>query len=173
MYMQFATTLFLADASTLGKMHLQILHFPIALAMMAAVADLLWLIRRKGRFAPAFKASGTFLIVAAAILAIPTVIAGDSLMEDFYTGKVSGVVQWHANLGIITMCVLILAAGLRLVLVNRGTKWWPWVHGLLIVCAVGLVTVTAHLGGMLAWSDLFPVPSFLKWLAGPGGAPWC
>jgi uncharacterized membrane protein len=173
MYMQFAAGLFLADASTLGKMHLQLVHFPIALAILAVVADLLWLAARRGRFAAAFKASGTFLIVAAAILAIPTVIAGDSLMEDFYKGNVSGVVQWHANLGIITMCVFILAAGLRLVFVNRLTRWWPWVHGLLIVCAAGLVVVTAHLGGMLAWSDLFPVPSFLKWLAQPGAAPWC
>ena len=148
----------LANASNLGKIHFQILHFPIALAMMAVVADLLWLITRRG----IFKASGTFLIVAAAVMAIPTVIAGDNLMDSLFGENPASICQWHANLGITAMGVLIVAAALRLIFVNRQTKWWPWVHGLLIVVAAGLVTLTGHLGGVMAWPELFAVPWFVK-----------
>jgi uncharacterized membrane protein len=159
MYINFiSAAMFLADASNLGKMHLQILHFPIALAMMAVAADLLWLITRRGLF----KGSGTFLIVAAAIMSIPTVIAGDNLMDSFFGENVPKVGQWHATLGIVTMSVLILAAAIRLIFINRQTKWWPWVHGVLIVSAAGLAGLTAHLGGVLVWRDLFTAPWFIK-----------
>jgi uncharacterized membrane protein len=151
--------------SALGKMHLQIVHFPIALAVLALVADLLWMLARRGRFAPAFKASGTFLLVAAAIMAIPTVIAGDNLMDSmakYFTGDLQPVGNWHVNLGITTMSILILAAVLRLAFINRQTKWWPVAHGVLILGAAGLAALTAHLGGTLAWPTLFSAPFFIK-----------
>jgi uncharacterized membrane protein len=148
--------MFLAEASSLGKMHLQILHFPIALAMMAVVADLLWVITRRG----IFKASGTFLIVAAAVMSIPTVIAGDNLMDSIFGENVPKVGQAHATLGVVTMSVLLLAAVFRLIFIKSQAKWWPWVYGLLIVSAACLAGLTAHLGGAVAWPTMFTAAAF-------------
>lgn len=67
------------DIANFGRLHVQLLHFPIALTLAAVLADLLYLLLRK---AP-LKAAGYYCIVFAAVMAVPTVAAGWLLMEDF------------------------------------------------------------------------------------------
>jgi len=69
-----------------GTLHFQILHFPIALILAAALAELLALITRRDFFADA----GKYCILGAALMAIPTVLAGDALADEMAARTPSG-----------------------------------------------------------------------------------
>ena len=56
----------------LGKLHVLVLHFPIAMAIAAVAADILWLITRR----LIFRSAGAYCLVLTLIAAIPTIVTG-------------------------------------------------------------------------------------------------
>jgi len=93
-----------------GKLHVLLLHFPIALALAAALGDVLGAVWRKDFF----RQAGFYCLLLAALAAIPTVIAGDMHMEaQHYLGSMHDLAETHEALGIATLCVLLAAAALR------------------------------------------------------------
>lgn len=61
----------------IGKLHLLVLHFPLALIIVAALADALWLRWRKSLF----REAGYYCILLGAMAAIPTMITGSMLID--------------------------------------------------------------------------------------------
>ena len=131
-----------------GKLHVLLVHFPIALGLAAALADLLWAIRKKDFF----RQAGFYCLIMAAVAAIPTVITGDINLEGrHFVGQFHEIAETHEYLGIATLCVLLAAALLRAVRANRPKGWWLRLYGLLVVAIVVLITLTGHWGGKISF----------------------
>ncbi len=141
----------------IGELHVVIVHFPIALALCAVLADLLWLAKRKD----IFRNAGIYCLVLAAISALPVVITG--LVETWgrdYGGEYLYMITVHKYLGIASFVIAALAAGIRLGCHQRMKKWWLAGYCVLMLALVVCISITAHFGGMLVHgadflSDLF------------------
>jgi uncharacterized membrane protein len=132
----------------IGKLHLLVLHFPLALIIVAAFADAVSLWRRQGLF----KDAGYFCIVVGAITAIPAVITGLILLPTLQlTGEMADLGEMHESLGLIATCLAVGAAGVRLYRRNRLGGLWAVAYAILIVASVALISLTGHYGGMLAF----------------------
>lgn len=95
---------------SIGRFHFLFLHFPIALIVMTVVAEWLWI-----WFAnPLFSHAARFMILSAAIFALPTALLGFALSyEQNYTGISLDLYVWHRYFGFLTAGLAILAAILR------------------------------------------------------------
>lgn len=123
----------------LGKFHLLALHFPIALAVAAGLAELCSVWRRS----PAPSAVVRFCLWLAAGAAVPTIAFG--WLHAIDNGLSSpGLLLAHRWLG-SAAGALLLAAALCYEWGNRA--WWA---RLVLFAAVVLTVATAHFGGLLA-----------------------
>jgi uncharacterized membrane protein len=138
-----------------GKLHLLVLHFPIALILATLLADGLFLATKRGFF----KTAGLYCLILAALAAIPTVIFGDILLDaEEFTGAAAALAETHESLGIATLVVTLLAAGVRLARRGEPRGVWAYGYAALIVAAGVLVSLAGHWGGMLA------LPGYTKWI---------
>ena len=130
----------------IGKLHVVLVHFPIALALCAVLADLLWLITRK----ESFKTAGLYCLVLAAISAIPTVVTGliKASTKDF-AGAYAAIVETHEHLAIACLVIAIAAASIRLRSRGQMKKWWLAIYCVLIIALAVGIAITGHYGGML------------------------
>ena len=151
-----------------GKMHLLVLHFPIALLFAAIAADLLFLATKRG----VFRSAGLYCIVAAALMAIPTVTTGFVLMDSIEAehehltatqhaayehlealgGKLHDpdIGETHEDLGLIAGSLVFVAGGFRLWRRDRLAKPWGFIYAGLVVAAAVVTGVAAHYGGVFA-----------------------
>ncbi len=131
----------------IGELHVVIVHFPIALAVCAVLADLLWLATRKD----IFKNAGMYCLVLAGISALPVVITG--LIKGW--GWQSGIVTAHKYLGITSFVIAVVAAGIRLGCREGMKKWWLVGYCILMLALVICIAITGHYGGMLVHGQDF------------------
>lgn len=131
----------------LGKFHVILVHFPIALALAAVLGDVLWIIWRKDFF----RGAALYCLLLAALAAIPTVVTGDIHLDDKeYTGEYQSLAEKHEEFGIASMCVLIAAALVRSLRRNRPTGWWLGAYVLLVAAIAALISITGYYGGDLS-----------------------
>ena len=94
----------------IGGFHFIFLHFPIALIAMTAISELLFTLYKR----PIFDYSSRFMLIAAAVLAVPTAILG---LTYSYTASYSGLLEdfvwWHMWFGFATAIFVIFVAFLR------------------------------------------------------------
>lgn len=133
-----------------AKLHLLILHFPIALILAAGLADVLWVWLRR----PVFRESGYWCITLGAGATVPVVITGFLLLDGMgLTGEFAQLGETHETLGIITMGLALAAAGVRLAAKNRLAGLWAYAYAVLIAGASAFVGLAGHWGGMLAFGE--------------------
>ncbi len=136
----------------IGKFHVIIVHFPIALAFSAVLADLLWLATRKDTFSHA----GKYCLVLAAISALPVVITGlDVAHTQQFVGEYISIVATHRYLGITSFVIAALAAGIRFRCRQPLKKWWLVGYCILMLALVVSIALTGHYGGMLVHGKNF------------------
>lgn len=122
----------------IGRFHLIILHLPIALIIMTAVAELLFTLFPSAIYDYASR----FMIVAAAFVALPTALLGLIYSTTFtFNGILADFIFWHMMFGISTALLAIYVAYLR-VKDGRSTLYLSCLAILLL-----FVSVTAFLGG--------------------------
>jgi hypothetical protein len=125
----------------IGKFHLLIVHFPIALMVAAAVGEFWpgW----RGRRAPS--PAARFCIGLAAASAVPTVVLGWL----FALGKhgSSGLLPLHRWIGTVAGGWTVALAVSSEVDARRGLRSWR--TRVLLLAGVLLVGVTAHFGGLM------------------------
>ncbi len=94
----------------LGHFHFLFLHFPIALIIMTVVAEWLWI-----WFAnPVFNHAARFMIVSAAVFAIPTALFGFALgYHQTYEGLDLELYTWHRFFGVLTVGLVTVTAVLK------------------------------------------------------------
>jgi uncharacterized membrane protein/mono/diheme cytochrome c family protein len=126
----------------LGKFHLLLLHFPIALLITAGVGELLSL-----RHPQKPSEVSRFCLTLAAIAVIPTVALGWLHAASGYGVGSAQMLSLHRWLGTITGAWVLIVA----VCVWRDSRRGRFWRGR-IMLAVGIVLVlsTAHAGGLLA-----------------------
>ena len=133
----------------IGALHPALVHFPIALSMAAALAAILSFLFAKDFFRSAW----TYLIVFAAVAAIPAFLVGEEA-EDLM-GRMSDAreeaVHHHEDWGETTLYVLLGVAAFHLL-----TRFWPDSKALTILALVGVLAAaalagyTGYLGGEVA-----------------------
>ena len=132
-----------------GSFHLIIIHFPIALLSMTALAELLyaWYPR------PIFNDASRFMLISGAILVVPTAILG---LIYSWTGNYEGIfaelVQWHMWFGIATVIFAMIAAYLR---ESQGTSKAYYLSLLILFL---LVNITGMFGGDIAFGPYHMIP---------------
>jgi uncharacterized membrane protein len=133
----------------LGNYHFIFVHFPIALIIMACVAELIFTWKKDPRYSFVVN----FLLISAAILVIPTVISGLSLKESgMGTGDSSLLLEWHEIFGIITLSLTFITLVLRNFQTSRKLYLVSLIFLLISLC------VTAQLGGLMAFGDFNLLP---------------
>jgi uncharacterized membrane protein len=130
----------------LGQFHVMIVHFPIALILAAALAEIMGMIFKREFYFDAAR----FIVIIAALSAIPAVLLGLAAEHgsDFH-GEYAGIVERHEVMGIAAMIITIVAAAL--------SELWRWrkdarlklLYRIALFAAAAVVTVTGHLGGEL------------------------
>lgn len=132
----------------IGRFHVLLVHFPIALGLAAAVADLLWVITRRMLFRQA-----AAYCLAGALVAAPFVVTTGYLYlgELHPAADVADVAEDHEHAGFATLGIVIGAAAARVVWRRTQNKWVLRLYGVLMAALVVSVSITAHLGGKIAF----------------------
>lgn len=138
-----------------GKLHPVIVHFPIALIIIAVGIEYLHFRRtREGRTAPSAGALLCLLLGAAAAW----VAAAAGLVDaetTGYSGAAAEILQKHRNLGLATAAITTVAAALALAAVRvRGrARFITYRAGILLAAA--LVSLAGHEGGKLIYGESY------------------
>jgi uncharacterized membrane protein len=136
-----------------GRFHVLTVHFPIALICAGALAEGWFMVRRQSNVSPTVRYC---LVVGAAGAAVAAALGWPHAMLGGFGDNASATLAWHRWLGTATAAVAIVTAGVGERDARRGSRsrfFRVLVFGLAL-----MVTVTAHLGGMLTHGD-----DFLKW----------
>lgn len=135
----------------LPGIHPLLVHFPIALLVMAAVADLVALVARRAQV----RVAATWL-VAVGTAFLPVTYWTGRLSSDMVVTpfpQAEAVMAEHADLAWWTLWAFVAIAGIRLLLASRG-RLQGALHGVctaLLVSGVALLAVTAEHGGRLVF----------------------
>ena len=144
-------TVFPSVMALIGRLHPVIVHFPIALLILAAAAESGAWLTRDGRWRIVAFAN----LRAAAVFAIPAVLAGWRLALE--PGGSNAVVEWHRWLGVCAAAATA-AAALATASDDRRSLAAGWIYRAALIAATVLIIVTAHLGGVLVWGADFLRP---------------
>lgn len=140
----------------LQHIHPMIVHFPIVLLMIAVIADL-FIMARGGDLAVReclpLVSTATLVLGAAAAA---TAVAFGELAADIATsaGFKSGPIEFHETLGLTTMWIFAVLAGVRLLTVWKGVPLSGrigWTSALAGVAGLGVLIATAYFGGNLVY----------------------
>jgi uncharacterized membrane protein len=136
----------------IGRLHPLLIHFPIALVIAAAAAELGMMVTRDGRWRSLAVGNAR----AGAVFALAATIAGWRLalapeME------VSPLLEWHRWLGTAAAGAAV-AAALATGAVHRRSAAGVRIYRLALFAAGMLVAATGHLGGLLVWGADFLRP---------------
>ncbi len=132
----------------IGRLHPMVVHFPIALLLASALAELLSVRKRSASFAFAARFclwTGTLGAIIAAALGWADALG----VEDSYSGFPATLLGYHRWAGTLTAGVALLA----LIVCEHACKHddpsWRRMHRGALFLAALLVTVTGHLGASL------------------------
>ncbi|CDZ80191.1 putative membrane protein [Candidatus Rubidus massiliensis] len=136
-------------AQWIGGFHFILLHFPLALIAMTGFSELLFAYYHR----PIFDYASRFMLIAAAILAVPTALLG--LIYSYtatYSGLLADFVFWHMWAGITTAILAIIVALIR---ERYGiTKLY---YTCLVILFL-LVNITGFLGGGMTFGPYHMLP---------------
>lgn len=139
----------------LERLHPLLVHFPIALILSAAAAELLALVTKR----PSFRQAGAYCLVLAVLGTIPTYVTGQFL-SDHAPKDAAALIATHERFATATLVLAVLALGGRVLVWRKA--WNSTKRGLylgpLFVAAV-TVGVTGHYGGMMVFGEDYFSPS--------------
>jgi uncharacterized membrane protein len=131
-------------------LHPAVIHFPIALTMVALLLDL---VSRHPR-ARSLEPGGALLMVLAALGGIAATLTGQVAEEDAVVPRAAkALLERHEELGEIAMWVLIAVALVRLVLAWRGAfrGVLAWLYLVLALGTAAAVGYQGYIGGELVF----------------------
>jgi uncharacterized membrane protein len=131
-------------------LHPAIVHFPIALSLVALLLELLAR-HPRGRV---LETSAGLLMVLAALGSVAAVLSGQAARDDAVApAGVGPLIERHEEIGELAMWLLLAVAAVRLVLAWRG--WFkgivPWVYLALAAAAASVVGYNGYLGGKMVF----------------------
>src|SRR3954469_22254508 len=131
-----------------GRFHPLLVHFPIALVLIAAVAELLSLITRF----PEWHLVAVANIRAGAAVAVASAVAG-WLLASSRIVEASPALEWHRWCGLAAAIAAVAAALATGEMDRPPTR--PRFYCIAMLSAAALVTVAGHFGAVLVWGADF------------------
>lgn len=139
----------------LGRFHPVVVHMPIALALAAAIAETLYLLRGQ----PGARAAARFTIAGAALGAVPAALLGWFAASSSSHPGLDTVLAWHRWLA-TAASIFLIATCVSLEVIHRrqpagSSRFLP----LALLSLAGLVIgIVGHLGGTLVFG-----PDHFQW----------
>ena len=136
----------------IGRLHPLLIHFPIALVVVAVVAEM----RATVTGDEQWHTMAVGNLRAGAAFALIAVVAGWRLASGLGMGS-TPLLEWHRWLGTVTAVLTLLMA----VATSRSdgrSAVERWIYRMALLCAGALVAVTGHLGALLVWGADFLRP---------------
>jgi uncharacterized membrane protein len=139
----------MALMALIGRLHPLLVHFPIALVIVAALAESAAVVTRDQRWRVVAIAN----VRLAAAFAVLTVAAGWrlALAPGF---EATPLLEWHRWLGISGAIATLAAAGTTLGAADRTSRGL-WRYRVALFGAAAFVAAAGHLGGLLVWGQEF------------------
>ena len=134
---------------TATHLHAMIVHFPVALVLVAFFTEVLGLILKKK-----FYEQATFYILILAVLgAIVAYITGNAAGDGMDGGSLLQAMEAHEEAATFTLWFTIAAAGAKSVLfiLKKEILWLKILAFVLLLAAAGGVARTGYLGGQLVF----------------------
>ena len=132
----------------LGKLHVMVVHFPIALAVAAVAADILWALTKR----PHFRAASGFCLVAALVATPLVLLTGWELVSSLnLPPDLADLAEGHEHMAIASFGVMAAAAVVRGLWARQGKKWQLVLYGVLMAALFVCISITGHLGGKIAF----------------------
>ena len=131
-------------------LHPAVVHFPIALTLVALLLEVL----ARSRRLRALEAGALALTVLAAVAAVVAVLTGNAAHDAaVIPPDARGLVHTHEEIGEFAMWWLLGVAAVRSLLAWRGwfTGWRPWAYLVLVTVAACLVGYNGYLGGRMVF----------------------
>ena len=142
----------MGDMALIGRLHPLLVHFPIGLVLIAAVAEVVAMATSLGDW----QAVAVVNVRVGAVFAIGAAIAGWRLASSPGMEATSSL-DWHRWLGTIA-AVAVSGAALATAGARGRSPFALWVYRMTLFWAAVLVAVTGHLGGLLVWGADFLRP---------------
>ena len=136
----------------IGRLHPMLIHFPIALVIVAVVAETAATATVDNRW----RTVAVVNVRAGAAFALIAAIAGWSLAQTTGTESMS-LLEWHRWLGTLG-AALTLAAAVATSRTDRRASVDLWRFRAALFAAAAFVAVAGHLGGVLVWGADFLRP---------------
>jgi uncharacterized membrane protein len=142
----------MGDMALIGRLHPVLVHFPIALVLIAAVAEVIAMTTGLSDW----RAVALANLRAGAVFGIGAAIAGWRLASSPGIEATSSL-EWHRWLGSIA-AVAVFGAALATAGARGSSPWAMWAYRITLFWAAALVAVTGHFGGLLVWGADFLRP---------------
>jgi uncharacterized membrane protein len=134
----------------LGRLHPVAVHFPIALLMAAALAEVLYVWR--GKDAYAFTAR--FMLYTASFFAVVAVLLGLAAASGrTFSPDLGFHFGLHRVMGIVTGGLVVLTTGLAYGAKKQGGAWRYALYRVLLMVTVITVGIAAHSGATLVFGS--------------------
>ena len=134
-----------------GRLHPLLVHFPIALILVAAIAEFVAVATRF----PGWRTVAVANVRAGAAFAVAAAGAG-WLLASSRIVEASPALEWHRWLGLMAACAALAAAS------TTGGSDRPsgrrWLYRIALFSAATLVAVAGHFGAVLVWGADFLRP---------------
>jgi uncharacterized membrane protein len=139
------------DLSTLfGRLHPLVLHFPIALLLLAAALEVVRLKWDR----PGLGRTITLLMALGATGALVATATGwEFAVESHPRPSLRWMLQWHRWLGVVTTALACIAASLAFRLSEAPTSGSRWLRRATIWLTSLVLIGAAHLGALMVWGE--------------------
>jgi uncharacterized membrane protein len=137
--------------AVIGRLHPLLIHFPIALVIAAALAEVAAMVTADEDW----RTVAVGNVRAGAVFALLATVAGWRLAVAPEM-ELSPLLEWHRWLGTVAAGA-VLAAALATGGVRRRSALGVRIYRIALFAAGALVAVTGHFGGLLVWG-----PNFLR-----------
>jgi uncharacterized membrane protein len=136
-----------------GRLHPALVHFPVALVLVALVAEALCIARRDGRYNDVAR----FMVTAAAWISVPAAVTG-FLRADTITldAREQAWFAVHRVAGIATPVLVFLCAGLAEGTRRSGQIWELMLYRVVLALAAASAAIGGFTGGEIVFGA-FPL----------------
>jgi uncharacterized membrane protein len=135
-----------------GRLHPLLVHFPIGLVLIAAVAELVAIATNIREWRVVAVAN----VRAGAVFAVAAAIAG-WLLSSSPGIEASATLEWHRWLGTVA-ATGVVAAALATTGADGLSPTARWIYRIALFGTAACVAVTGHFGGVLVWGADFLHP---------------